>query len=75
MNQHDRKNVNFIMSLNDQQFDDWTMKMSMDDIEYAIELIQQARQELLEQEQNLVELELEESNFEQARAALKKFML
>jgi len=75
MNDHDRNNVNFIMTLDDTQFDNWAENMSNDDIKYAIEIIQAARLELAEQENALMEAELEESTLDEARAVLKKFML
>lgn len=75
MNPHDRNNLLYIMGLDDHEFDCWAMEMADDDIKYAIELIQAARLELLEQEQALMEAELEESTFAEARGALQKFML
>ena len=48
MNPNDRKNVNFIMSLNDDQFEIWAVELSQDDIDYAVELIKQARLDLLD---------------------------
>jgi deoxyribodipyrimidine photolyase-like uncharacterized protein len=46
MNDHDRSNFEFIMSLSPQQFDEWYTSISLDDIEYAIELCQTARLEM-----------------------------
>ena len=75
MNDHDRNNLRFIMSLDDDQFDAWSENIANDDIQYAIELIQQARLELAEQEQNLLEFDLFDSDFAEARAVLEKFRL
>jgi hypothetical protein len=46
MNDYDRNNFEFIMSLSAQQFDEWYASISLDDIEYAIELCQAARLEM-----------------------------
>jgi hypothetical protein len=46
MNDYDRNNFEFIMSLSPQQFDEWYASISLDDIEYAIELCQAARLEM-----------------------------
>lgn len=75
MNDHDRNNLRFIMSLDDEQFDVWSENIADDDIQYAIELIQQARLELAEQECNLLEFDLVDSDFAEARAVLNKFRL
>ena len=63
------------MSLDDEQFDVWSENIADDDIQYAIELIQQARLELAEQECNLLEFDLVDSDFAEARAVLNKFRL
>lgn len=75
MNPRDLKNVNFIMSLNDDQFEIWAVELSQDDIDYAVELIKQARLDLLEQEDALMNAQAEENNFAEARAVLNKFRL
>lgn len=75
MNKHDRSQYLFIMELSDSEFDNWSRSLSNDDLQYALELIQAARLELVEQEQALMEADLEESNFDEARAVLQKFML
>lgn len=68
MNDHDRSNFEFIMSLSPQQFDEWYATISLDDIEYAIELCQAARLEMA--------LSVDEvKDLTQAKQTLKKFML
>lgn len=47
MNDWDRNNLNFIRSLNEQQFDEWASTLPEDDVDYAVELIQRARMELM----------------------------
>ena len=68
MNDYDRNNFEFIMSLSPQQFDEWYASISLDDIEYAIELCQAAR---LEMALNVDAVK----NLTEANNALKKFML
>lgn len=75
MNDYDRNNLNYIMGLDNEQFDAWAQEMPDDDIRYAIEIIQAARLELLEQEHALMEADLEESAFDEARSVLQKFRL
>ena len=55
MNEHDRNNLRYIMGLDDYEFDTWSMELSNDDISYAIEIIQQARLDLIEQEEKLLD--------------------
>ena len=74
MNDYDRNNLNFIMSLNGDEFEEWASGISDDDIEYAIELIQKARVEMVELQHDFIEEGLDE-NFTEANAILKKFML
>lgn len=72
MNDRDQNNLNYIMSLTETQFDEWMLEVSNDDINYAIELIQARRAELIEQEHELLENELDVS---EAAALLKKYTL
>lgn len=74
MNPYDQDQLNFIMSLSDQEFDAWAMSLPNDDIKYAIELIQAARLLNIIQEQELLDA-LEDSDLAEANAVLKKFML
>jgi hypothetical protein len=74
MNKHDRIQLNFIMSLSDEDFEDWAQQIPVEDVQYAIELIQQARTEAAIQEQELLD-QLEDSDLAEANAVLKKFML
>lgn len=72
MNDYDRNNLQFIMSLDEKQFDEWYTSISDDDVEYALELIQQARLEL---NMKIHEVTDEVADTSLAKAALKKFML
>lgn len=72
MNDHDRSNLKYIMSLNEKQFEEWYAFISIDDIEYALELFKQARGELNMKMYEVID-EVEDTKL--AKAALKKFML
>lgn len=72
MNQFDRENFDFMMQLSDEEFDEFFADMPIDDIDYAIELIQQARSDLLVQEYNL--LDSEEPDLSEAQAVLSRIM-
>lgn len=74
MNDYDRSQLNYIMSLTDAEFEYWSMSIPEDDVRYAIELIQQARLENAIQEQELLD-QLEDSDLSEANEVLKKFML
>lgn len=74
MNQHDRDQLNYIMSLSDEEFETWALSVPADDIQYAMELIQAARTESFLQEQELLDA-IEDSDLNEARDVLKKFML
>ena len=74
MNEHDRSNVNFIMSLNERQFDEWASDLTDDDIEYAIEIIKLARAEL-DLEKMLLDTEHEVEDLTLAKQFLQKFTL
>ena len=71
MNDWDRDNLNFILSLNEDEFETWLVYLSEDDQLYALELIRAKRLELLEQEQELLETE----DFTLANQVLAKFRL
>ena len=48
MNDHDRNNLNFILSLDTREkFDKWALQLSADDMQYAIDLIKQGRSEIM----------------------------
>jgi hypothetical protein len=72
MNDWDKNNYNFIMSLSPEEFDKWASGLEQDDVDYAIELIQQARQEL-----SMLEAELVDNveDLAEARNVLKQFTL
>lgn len=74
MNDYDRSQLNFIMSLDEEGFELWCQAIPFDDIQYAIELLQQARVEQAMLEQELLDA-LEDSDLAEANAVLKKFML
>ena len=71
MNDWDRNNLNYILSLNEDEFETWLVDLSEDDTLYALDLIRAARVELLEQEQELLETE----DFTLANEVLAKFRL
>ena len=46
MNDYDLNNFNFLRSLTEEQFDDWLAQASADDVDYALELLAEARRQL-----------------------------
>lgn len=72
MNDHDRNNLNFIMSLDEKAYDEWTASLSEDDVDYALELLKAARTEVTMQHASLLD-EVEDCT--EAMNVLKGFML
>ena len=71
MNDWDKNNLNFIRSLNEQQFDEWASTLPEDDVDYAVELLQRARMELMYNQLD----EVNETAVETANEYLRKFRL
>jgi hypothetical protein len=69
MNDWDRNNLNFILTSMDDAFEKWMMEASPDDISYALELIAQHRNELLEIETQLFD---DITDFTEARQIINR---
>ena len=50
MNQRDRDNLDFLLNATPEVIQDWYEKMEDDDIIYAFELLELAKEELIEQQ-------------------------
>jgi hypothetical protein len=72
MNDHDRNNLQFILSLDEKAYDEWTASLSEDDVDYALELLKAARTEVMMQAASFAD-EVEDCT--EANAILKGFML
>lgn len=72
MNPHDKNNLDFLMNINIDTFNEWANQASDDDIAYALELIKQARAAL---EVDLVEVLNDVEDCTEAKSVLQKFML
>jgi len=72
MNKHDRDNLQFIMSLNQEELNKWYDEISYDDSVYAMELLLQAQLEL---DVKVAETFDDVINTSEANSILKKFML
>lgn len=55
MNEWDRDNLNFIMNISDDGFDEWLEQADDDDVDYALSLIRIAKSELLVEEHNIMD--------------------
>lgn len=72
MNEHDRNNLNFILSLDQQEdFERWAKTLSMDDMNYAIELIKAETTKVIMLHAEVYDT-IEDTSL--ARYVLKKFM-
>jgi hypothetical protein len=72
MNKYDRDNLQFIMSLNQEELNKWYDEISYDDSVYAMELLLQAQLEL---DVKVAETFDDVINTSEANSILKKFML
>lgn len=72
MNDWDKNNLQFILSLNEDQFEDWYAALDEDDIVYAMELLKTARTEVNMQ---LVSLHDDIEDVTDAATILKQFTL
>jgi len=55
MKKYDRDNLKFLMTCPEKDFDSWMNEATSDDVSYALELIRQAKSELLVEEMELHE--------------------
>jgi len=69
MNEWDRDNLEFIMNITDEGFDEWLDQADNDDIDYALKLIRMAKAELLLQEMEFTD---EISNFAEASQLIER---
>lgn len=72
MNDWDRNNLEFILSLTTEQFDKWYSSISQDDVDYAIEIMSRAR---LETNERISEIFGEGDDLALARSVLANFTL
>ncbi len=74
MNEHDRNNLNFLLNIDGETFEDWYAQTDEDDRLYAQELLALAAEELRDQARDLrIEAELSiMDSFEQAQAVIGK---
>lgn len=74
MNNWDKGNLNFILNSTDEDMEDFLSWASDEDLRYALELIQIAKNELAIQEIEMLEAKADE-DFSQAQAVLERFRL
>jgi CYTH domain-containing protein len=55
MNEWDRDNLNFILSVDEREFEAWLSQLSKEDVIYALELFARHRNELVVAEMELLE--------------------
>ncbi len=67
MNQHDRDNLDFLLNASPEVIQDWYNKVEDDDILYAFELLEMAKEELIEQQ-------IAGSDLSEARAIISKYI-
>jgi N-glycosylase/DNA lyase len=57
MNKWDLDNLEFLLTLDTQEFDEWMEQADSDDIEYALQLIRNRRTEIAVEEMDLCEVQ------------------
>ncbi len=67
MNQHDRDNLDFLINASPEVIQDWYNKVEDDDILYAFELLEMAKEELIEQQ-------MAGNDLSEARAIISKYI-
>ncbi len=66
MNQHDRDNLDFLINASPEVIQDWYNKVEDDDILYAFELLEMAKEEL-------IEMQIAGSDLSDAKAIILKY--
>jgi hypothetical protein len=56
MNKHDKDNLNFLLTASKETLNDWYNSLGEDDIDYAFELLQMAKTELILKELELLDV-------------------
>ena len=74
MNNWDKGNLDFILNSTDEDMEDFLSWASDEDLRYALELIQIAKNELAMQEIEMLDIKVDE-DFSQAQAVLERFRL
>lgn len=69
MNQHDSKNLEFLLNVSKEVFDDWLSQCDSDDIDYALELLAMKKEELVAERFDKIK------DYTEANNILKAFML
>ena len=73
MNEHDKKNLEFLMKAPQKDFEKWMEEASMDDIEYALEIIRKSKSELMVEQMELQELAImDEDDIVEAKHLLNR---
>ena len=71
MNEHDKKNLEFLMKSPQKDFEKWMEEASMDDIDYALEIIRKSKSELMVEQMELQDMAI----MEQGDIVEAKFIL
>jgi putative SOS response-associated peptidase YedK len=56
MNDWDRDNLNFLLTIDSETFEDWLQQADEDDIDYAIELLRAAKSELIVEQMEVLDM-------------------
>lgn len=55
MNNWDRDNLNFLLTIDSETFEDWLQQADADDVDYAIELLRAAKSELIVEQMEVLD--------------------
>ena len=56
MNDWDKDNLNFLLTIDSKTFEDWLEQADEDDIDYAIELLRAAKSELIVEQMEVLDM-------------------
>lgn len=62
MNERDKRNLDFLMKSSQKDFEEWMEQASQEDIDYALEIIQRSKLELMVEQMELQELAIVEDS-------------
>lgn len=75
MNDFDRDNLDWFLSCDQSELNEWYDQATVDDLLYMATLLRQARTELMIQEQEILDSEFQDTNtLNEAQDVLKKIM-
>jgi hypothetical protein len=75
MNDHDRDNLRFLMTIPKESFNEWLDQASEDDVQYALEIIKTAKAEMMVDKYDMMDIaSTYDDDMLQAKAVIEVIM-